>query len=164
MSVQAAIEAFITESEGACVYDPYRGKSLRLQLDFAGDIDTVHFEAKPEVKRNDVILPPGVLDSIEDHADVILPPGVLDSIEDHAIEVGKQAERLRAAGQHLKRGLLLYGPPGTCKTLTIKYLASTLQDSTLFVLTGAAKVWLKFVETHAGERRGLFPSGVMVSL
>ncbi len=148
MSVQAAIEAFITESEGACVYDPYRGKSLRLQLDFAGDIDTVHFEAKPEVKRNDVIL----------------PPGVLDSIEDHAIEVGKQAERLRAAGQHLKRGLLLYGPPGTCKTLTIKYLASTLQDSTLFVLTGAAKVWLKFVVTHAGERRGLFPSGVMVSL
>ena len=63
-------------------YDPYRGKSLRLQLDYAGDIDTVHFEAKPVVKR----------------VDVILPPGVLDSIEDHAIEVGKQAERLRAAG------------------------------------------------------------------
>ena len=116
-------------------YDPYRGKSLRLQLDLAGDIDTVHFEAKPEVKRNDVIL----------------PPGVLDSIEDHAIEVGKQAERLRAAGQHLKRGLLLYGPPGTGKTHVIRYLTSQMPEATLFVLSGSELSKIKKISSILAE-------------
>src|ERR687883_2113284 len=44
--------------------------------------------------------------------DVILPAGVLDRIERHTIVFAEQAERLLEAGRSLKRGLLLYGPPG----------------------------------------------------
>jgi hypothetical protein len=46
--------------------------------------------------------------------DVVLPDGVLGAIERHVLRTPEQARRLTEQGQHLKRGLLLYGPPGTC--------------------------------------------------
>lgn len=100
--------------------DPYKGKSLRLVLDQVGDITDIEFSPKPEVDRDELIL----------------PPGVLEAVEAHAVGVGRAAARLRAAGRHLKRGLLLYGPPGTGKTHTIRYLTTRLPEATLFVLTG----------------------------
>ncbi|HEY2080764.1 MAG TPA: hypothetical protein VGH53_30920 [Streptosporangiaceae bacterium] len=50
--------------------------------------------------------------------DVVLPDGVLESIERHVAGVGSLSEELLQLGQHLKRGLLMYGPPGTGKTHT----------------------------------------------
>jgi ATP-dependent 26S proteasome regulatory subunit len=50
--------------------------------------------------------------------------------------VARRRERLRAAGQHLRRGLLLYGPPGTGKTHTIRYLLSHLPQFTVVILSG----------------------------
>jgi hypothetical protein len=44
---------------------------------------------------------------------VILPPDVLDGIERQVVSVARHGARLRASGQHLRRGVLLYGPPGT---------------------------------------------------
>lgn len=67
---------------------------------------------------------------------IVLPPGVLERIERHTIEFGRHAERLRAAGRHLKRGLLLHGPPGTGKTLTAMYLAGQMPERTVVLLTG----------------------------
>ena len=40
---------------------------------------------------------------------VILPPELLDGIERQVLGVARHAARLRASGQHLRRGVLLYG-------------------------------------------------------
>ena len=50
--------------------------------------------------------------------------------------MARNSERLRAAGQHLKRGLLLYGPPGVGKTHTVRYLVGELVGTTIVELTG----------------------------
>ncbi len=86
---------------------------------------------------------------------VILPAGVLDSIERHVITVTSQAARLTAAGQHLKRGLLLHGYPGTGKTHTVRYLMSRMSDCTVIVMTGQA---MQFIEPAAALARRLQPS------
>lgn len=92
--------------------------------------------------------------------EVVLPDGVLASIERHVVRSAEQSEALRAHGQHLKRGLLLYGPPGTGKTHTVRYLLSRLPECTIFVLSGRAMIrWLR--STTALARR-LEPSVVVV--
>ena len=71
-----------------------------------------------------------------DRDDVVLPDQVLDRIERHALGVAEHRAALVAAGQHLKRGLLLFGPPGTGKTHTAGYLLGRMTDYTRLVLTG----------------------------
>lgn len=77
------------------------------------------------------------LPSVERDA-VVLADGELDAIEAHAIGITEHASGLRAAGQHVKRGMLLYGPPGTGKTHTIAYLTSRMRDRTTIILAGGA--------------------------
>jgi cell division protease FtsH len=43
---------------------------------------------------------------------VILCPDLLAVVEQQVLGVARHAARLRASGQHLRRGILLYGPPG----------------------------------------------------
>lgn len=76
---------------------------------------------------------------------VILPPGVLELLEEQTVGIGEIRDRLRGAGRHLKRGILLYGPPGTGKTHTIRYLTSQLPEYTVFLLTGSAMAGLATV-------------------
>ena len=68
--------------------------------------------------------------------DIVLPEGLLERVERQVVGVARRREQLRAAGQHLRRGLLLYGPPGTGKTHTIRYLLSHLPQFTVVVLSG----------------------------
>jgi hypothetical protein len=91
--------------------------------------------------------------------DVILPPGVLESVERHVVLPGGLTAALRATGQHLKRGLLLHGPPGAGKTHTVRYLMSRLTGSTVIVVSGPALVMIG--EATALARR-LQPSVVVV--
>jgi hypothetical protein len=92
-------------------------------------------------------------------ADVVLPAGVLESIERHVAGIGALAGELRDAGQHLKRGLLLYGPPGTGKTHTVRYLSGRLTGTTVILLTGRS---IRFVESAATLARRLQPSMVVL--
>jgi cell division protease FtsH len=71
-----------------------------------------------------------------DRSELVLPGETLEQIERHVIGIRTYGDRLRAAGQHLKRGILLYGPPGTGKTHTVRYLLSQFREVTAFVLSG----------------------------
>jgi cell division protease FtsH len=71
-------------------------------------------------------------------ADVVLPETVLRRVERHTIGMAAHRDALRSAGQHLKRGLLLFGPPGTGKTHTTRYIVQQLTGSTVFLLSGGS--------------------------
>jgi hypothetical protein len=90
---------------------------------------------------------------------VILPPEVLDGIERQVLGVARHAGRLLASGQHLKRGVLLHGAPGTGKTHTIRYLLGQLSGVTVVVLSGAA---LTMIAEACSVARTLQPSVIVV--
>jgi ATP-dependent 26S proteasome regulatory subunit len=90
---------------------------------------------------------------------IVLPEGVLERIERHTLGFAEQADRLRAAGRHVKRGLLLYGPPGTGKTLTAMYLAGRMPERTVLILTGAG---LRTIGAACAVARQLAPSMVIM--
>ena len=90
---------------------------------------------------------------------VILPPDLLERIERQVVGVARHVSSLRASGQHLKRGVLLYGPPGTGKTHTVRYLLGQLPGVTVVVLTGAA---LDHIAAACSVARALQPAMVVV--
>lgn len=91
--------------------------------------------------------------------DVILPPGVLTRIERQVAGVARHRDNLRAAGQHLKRGVLLYGPPGTGKTHTVRYLINQSPDATVVLLAGSN---LGLVRAAAEVARMLQPAIIVL--
>ena len=66
--------------------------------------------------------------------ELILPAATFDDVRRQVVGVARHREALRSAGQHLKRGLLLYGPPGVGKTHTVRYLVGELADTTIVQL------------------------------
>jgi len=92
-------------------------------------------------------------------AEVVLPGGVLEAIEQQVLGVARHADRLRAGGQHLKRGVLLHGAPGTGKTHTVRYLLGQMDGVTAVVLSGGA---LGRIREACSVARALQPSVVVV--
>jgi hypothetical protein len=127
--------------------DVYRGQVLSLSTGHIfgprGPNTILTFHERPEVERDEVIL----------------PDGVLDRIERHTVVFSAHGEALLAAGRSLRRGILVHGPPGTGKTLTARYLCSRLGGRTVLLLTGAAIGGLAEVSSLA---RRLAPSMVVL--
>lgn len=99
----------------------FRGKVVSVEQGCHGGV-TVRFHRLPAIRREDLIL----------------PEELLGRIERQAMGVTRHSERLKAAGRHLKRGILMHGKSGTGKTLSAMYLAAQMPDRTVMVLTGNA--------------------------
>jgi PII-like signaling protein len=90
---------------------------------------------------------------------VVLPEELLAEIERQVIGVARHADRLLASGQHLKRGILLYGAPGTGKTHTVSYLVGRLPEVTVIVISGQA---LGRIREACSVARTLQPAMIVV--
>lgn len=119
-----------------------RGHVLSLERDCFGSV-AIKFHSLPVVTREQVIL----------------PGPLLDRIERHTIAFSTHAQRLVAAGRHLKRGILLHGPPGTGKTYSAMYLASRMPGRTVFLLTGEG---VGSIETACNMARVLQPATIIL--
>jgi hypothetical protein len=139
-AVATAIEAI---RDAMREHNVFRGKVISLHGDeHGGGGISVQFHTLPQVARDGVIL----------------PDGTLERLERHAIGIAEQGERLRAAGRHLKRGILLHGPPGTGKTLSVTYLLGAMPGRTVVLLTGRG---LGLIEHATSIARGLAPATVV---
>jgi ATPase family associated with various cellular activities (AAA) len=119
-------------------HNVFRGRIISLHQHPDQSV-SVQFHAVPTVSREQVVL----------------PAGTLERLERHAIGIAESAERLRAAGRHLKRGVLLHGPPGTGKTLTVSYLLHAMPGRTTILLTGRG---LGLIEQALAIGRELAPA------
>ncbi len=144
MALEAAsAESFLSELRTAMrAHNVYRSHVISLARDNRGSL-AVRFHRLPSIAREDIIL----------------PQGVLERIERQTITFSKQREKLKAAGRHIKRGMLLYGAPGTGKTLTAMYLASQMPERTVILLTGGG---VGLLEQSCQMARLLQPSTVIL--
>ena len=90
---------------------------------------------------------------------LVLDPGTLEEVRRQVVEVARHKERLLAAGQHLKRGLLLFGPPCVGKTHTVRFLMSNLVGTTVIQVTGNA---MHLIAQACSVARALQPAMVVV--
>jgi cell division protease FtsH len=120
-----------------------RGQVLSFEPHEYGDgIGPLRFHERPRV----------------DAADVVLPAGVLETVHRQVLGVAEHRDRLLAAGHHLKRGVVLFGPPGTGKTHTVRHLIGEQRDATVVVLTGMG---VQFVREACSLAR-LLPPAIVV--
>lgn len=92
-------------------------------------------------------------------SEVILPAGLLQKVSDHALGIAEHRDTLKRHGQHLKRGVLLYGRPGTGKTHTVRYLLSRSEETTAILLSGGSLARIGEAATMA---RALQPSIIVL--
>jgi hypothetical protein len=137
-----AVQATLDDLRAAMrVHNVFRGRVISLHAHDDQSV-SVQFHALADVPRDAVIL----------------PDGTLERLERHALGIAEHAERLRAAGRHLKRGVLLHGPPGTGKTLSVNYLLGAMAGRTTILLTGRG---LGLIEQALAIARDLAPATVV---
>jgi hypothetical protein len=154
-NTKASLDVLATEPSTAAAFLAEVRRHLEIHSVFKGQVIALAFsDYGPAVGGVTFIRRPELA-----AGDVILPDGVLSRVEDHTLGTGRKADYLRAHGQHLKRGLLLYGAPGTGKTHTVRYLLSQSKGTTAVLLSGGS---LARVAEAARLARALAPSIVVL--
>ena len=146
MAVDRSVAAtFLTRLRAAMrEHSVLRGQVLSFTGDeYGSSLGGVTFHERPHVSA----------------AEVILPDNRLERIERHAILLGEHQDAMLAAGQHLKRGILLFGPPGTGKTHTVRHLLGRSPDTTAILLSGNT---LGYVREAAQLARVMEPAMVVL--
>jgi hypothetical protein len=140
----AAAEIAATIRRLTLEHNVFRGQVISFGQDMFGERSAVlQFHDRPTISA----------------ADVILPEETLAMIRRQVVGVAEHRERLLAARQHLKRGLLLYGPPGVGKTHSVRFLVSQLTDVTILELSGDS---LGLISTACSVARTLQPAMIVV--
>ena len=140
----AAGEAATEVRRLGLVHNVYRGQLVSFENDMFGERGAaLSFQPRPHVSD----------------AEVILPRASLEVLRRQVLGVAIHRDRLLAARQHLKRGLLLYGPPGVGKTHTVRHLVGELDGVTVVQLTGGS---LGAISTACSVARSLQPSMIVV--
>ena len=117
-------KACFTQLEGAVnAARSYRGKVLSLDSthSYDGQANGITVHRLPKVSLDEVIL----------------PDATLKLLERNVLRFVNSRDGLRALNQSTRKGILLYGPPGSGKTHTIRYLASNLEGHTTLIVTAA---------------------------
>ncbi len=128
----------------AVEHNVFRGQVISFQHDMFGErASALQFRRRPVVSADDVIL----------------PSETLETIRRQVVGVARHREALLAAGQHLKRGLLLHGPPGVGKTHSLRYLIGEMTGVTVIELSGDS---LHGIATACSVARSLQPAMIVV--
>ena len=133
---QVRIEVMAPQPEQSAAFLAEIRESMRRHNVYRGQVLTLGNPHGPFGEGGAMVEFPALPDLDRDA--VILPEGVLERVERQTVGFSVHAERLLAAGRHLKRGLLLYGPPGTGKTLTAMYLVGQMPGRTVLILSGSS--------------------------
>ncbi len=141
---EAAAEIATEVRAMAVTHNVYRGQVVSFGRQMFGERETVlQFHERSTMTADDLIL----------------PTETLATIGRQVVGVAEHREQLLAARQHLKRGLLLYGPPGVGKTHTVRYLVGRLTDTTIVELTGDS---LSLIRQACSVARTLQPAMIVV--
>ncbi len=130
--------------EMAVEHNVYRGQVISFDHDMFGERETaLSFHRRPALTGDDLIL----------------PEATMAAITRQVVGVARHRAQLLGARQHLKRGLLLYGPPGVGKTHTVRYLVGQLTGTTIVQLSGSS---LRMISAACSVARTLQPAMVVI--
>ena len=122
-------------------HDVYRGQVITIEFNRHG-CGTSRSSERPEMDAWTLSFRPGRWSGSRPH------PGT-----------DPPSRALLASGLHMARGLLLWGPPGTGKTHTVRYLTSRLTDATIILLSAGT---LGMIGAFATLGRRLAPAVVVL--